>query len=125
MNKNSNILFIKEENSEFNYETQAFDSFFEKVEMVLGEQKALKLIYKNKYDVIVNDMSVDVEEGITLMKQLKEMKPQQEFVSLVLPKDEERIGDLMEAGVHTFVLTLEQFDQALEAIAHLDPAAKD
>ncbi len=124
MSKKYNILFIKDENTLFDYETVAFQELFASVESVVGEQKALKLIYKNSYDVIVNDLTVEVLDGITFMKQVKEMKPEQEIVTLVAPKDEENIGDLMEAGIHTFVLTPEQFDQALETIAQIDVALK-
>ena len=45
------------------------------------------------------------------------MKPEQKMVALVAPKDEDKLGGLIEAGIHAFVLIPEQFDQALEEIA--------
>jgi two-component system, OmpR family, response regulator len=114
---NKRVLFIETDESIFNYKTTAFDDFFNNVERVKGEQKALKLIYNNQYDAIISDMSIDVLDGITFMKQIKEMKPQQIIFTLVATKDEENIGALIDAGIHSFVLEPEQFDQAMETIA--------
>lgn len=119
--KKHNILFIKEENSGFDSETQVFDELFGQVDKVLGEQKALKLIYKNRYDIIVSDLSVNPLDGITFMKQVKELKPEQEIVTLMLTEDENKLGDLIEGGIHAFILTPEQFTQALETIAQMSP----
>lgn len=114
---NKSVLFIETEESMFDYKTTAFDDFFNNIERVKGEQKALKLIYKNQYDAIVSDMSVNVEDGVTFMKQIKEMKPQQIIFTLVATKDEGNIGALIDAGIHSFVLEAEQFEQALQTIA--------
>lgn len=122
--KKKSILFIQEENSDFDYNSPKFDELFESVDMVLGEQKALKLIHKNSYDVVINDMSVAPEDGITFMKQLKEFKVDQEIVTLMLEQDEDKLGDLMENGIHTFILTPEQLDAALEAIAEMATPTK-
>jgi DNA-binding NtrC family response regulator len=114
---NKSVLFIEVDESIFNYKTTAFDDFFNNIERVKGEQKALKLIYKNQYDAIISDVSVNIEDGITFMKQIKEMKPQQIIFTLVATKDEGNIGALIDAGIHSFVLEPEQFDQAMETIA--------
>lgn len=118
--KKKSILFIEEKDSPFNMKSELFDTHFEHVECVMGEQKALKLIHSKEYDLVVNDISTEVVDGITFMKQIKEFRPKQEIVTLVLMQDEEKIGDLMEHGIHAFVLTPEQFDQALETIAQTE-----
>ena len=102
-----------------------FDELFSKVDKVMGEQKALKLIYNNHYDIIINDISVEPVEGVTFMKQVKEMRPEQEIVTLVLTEDEDKLGDLIEEGIHAFVLTPEQFDQALETVTQMHSTPKN
>ena len=114
---NKSVLFIEVEDSIFDYKSSAFSDFYNNIQRVKGEQKALKLIYKNQYDAIISDMSLNVVDGITFMKQIKEMKPQQIIFTLVASKDEENIGALIDAGIHSFVLEADQFDQALETIA--------
>ncbi|MDA7816860.1 response regulator [Sulfurimonas sp.] len=123
-NKKLDVLFIEDNNSVFDSDTKIFDELFNKVDKVKGDQKALKLIQNNKYDVIIDDMSVDPVDGTTFMKQIKEMKPELVLVSLILGDYEEKIGDIIEFGVHAFVLTPEQFEPALEAISKLDTSPK-
>jgi len=115
--KKKNILFIEEKDSLLDMSSPLFKTHFESVERVMGEQRALKLIHNKSYDLIVNDISVEVDEGVRFMKQIKEFRPAQQIVTLVALSDEEKIGDLMENGIHAFVLMPEQFDQALETIA--------
>lgn len=115
--KKKNILFIEDEASLFDISTPKFSELFSSVEKVLGEQKALKLIYKNSYDIIICDLNSNLDDGITFLQQIKKMKPEQEIFTLMATENENRLGDLIEDGIHAFVLLPEQFDQALEAIA--------
>lgn len=124
-NKKWNILFIKDDKSMLDTDTKMFIELFNKADMVSGEQKALKLIYSNKYDIVVYDISVDPLEGTTFIKQIKEMKPEQVIVALVLDSDEEKIGGLIDSGINTFLLNPTQLDQALEAIAQMNPYQKE
>ena len=117
MSKQKSLLFIQTPQSIFNYKSNLFESAFSSTTFAADEQKALKLIYKNSYDYIVSDMSVDVVNGIIFVKQLKELKPEAFIYTLVKEEDEEKIGALIDAGIHTFVLNKEQFEQALEAIS--------
>jgi len=119
--KKKSLLFIEAEKSQFQLNTKVFEEQFASVERVQSEQKALKLVYKNSYDLVITDMSEDVIQSTTFMKQLKEMKPEQEIFGFVVSEDEENIGGLIDAGIHSFVFLPEQFEQALEAVAQLDP----
>ena len=58
-------------------------------------------------------------DGITFSKQLKQNKPEQNIVTLVAVKDEDKIGGMIESGIHAFVLEPTQLEQALEAIAQM------
>lgn len=123
--KKLNILFIEENQSMLDLDTQMFTELFHKVEKVSGNENALKCIYKNQYDIIINDITVKALEGTRFMKEIKQMKPEQEVVVLVSENDENKIGEALEAGINAFVLTPVQFDQALETIAQMNPAKKD
>jgi DNA-binding NtrC family response regulator len=58
------------------------------------------------------------------VKQIKQLKPELIVAALVAPEDEDKIGGLIETGVHSFVLIPEQLDQALEIIAQMKPDKK-
>ncbi|MBN2816470.1 MAG: response regulator transcription factor [Campylobacterales bacterium] len=118
MSKKKTAIFVESKNTIFDY-TSADFSLFDSIERISDEQKALKLIYANSYDVVISDVSGDVIEGTTFMLQIKKMKPEQEIYTLVAMKDEENIGGLIDGGVHSFVLEVEQFAQAIETIADL------
>lgn len=118
------VLLIQNDKSFFDSKNKLFSELFNKTDYALGEQKAIKQIYKNNYDIIISDISGDPLEGILFMKQLKQMKPTQVIVALVLDSDEEKIGGLIELGINTFLLIPQALDQALEAISNMNPYLK-
>lgn len=124
MNKKLNVLFIKDDKSMLDSDSKMFTELFNKVDKAVDDHKALKLIFDNEYDIIINDISVNPIDGITFSKQIKQNKPKQNIVTLVSLKDEDKLGGMIEAGIHAFVLSPEQFDQALEAIANMDTIEK-
>ena len=118
------LLFIKDEKSMFDLSTKMFGELFDKVEVVSDTNKALKFISKNPYHIVMSDITVEPIDGITFVKQIKELKPELIVAALIAPHDEDKIGGLIESGVHSFVLTPEQLDQALEVVAGMKPDKK-
>jgi len=118
--KKWNVLFIKDDKSMFNSDSKMFNELFNKVDKVLGREEALKLFEKNKYDIVIGDISVKPEE-VAFMKQMIDMKPEQAIFALVAPKDTDKLYGIADLGINAFELTPEQFDQALEQIAIFDP----
>ncbi|MEA3371555.1 MAG: response regulator [Campylobacterota bacterium] len=119
--KKLSLLFIEDEKSLFTADTKTFDELFSRVDKVSENEKALKLLDENQYDIVLNDISLEAISGISFMQEMKKQRAEQEMVTLVSADDEDKIGDLLEAGIHAFVLTPEQFTQALEAIAQMEP----
>ena len=119
-----NLVFIKDENSKFETNSEMFKTLFDKVEVVSDDNKALKLISRDSYQIVINDMSQHPIDGITFVKQIKQLKPELIVAALVAAQDEDKIGGLIEMGVHSFVLEAEQLDQALEVIAGMQPDKK-
>jgi len=122
--KKMNLLFIKDDQSMFDLGSDMFKVLFDKVEVVNDTNKALKFISKNPYHIVINDVSIHPIDGITFVKQIKELKPELIVAAFVAPQDEDKIGGLIETGVHSFVLEAEQLDQALEVIAQMKPDKK-
>ena len=120
MNKKWNILFVKDELSMFDEDTEVFNTLFNKVDKVLGREGALKLFESNDYDMVISDISVKPEE-VAFMKQLIDLKPAQTIFVLVSPKDTDKLYGIADLGIHAFELEPTQFDQALETIAQFNP----
>ena len=124
MKKRWNILFVKDDKTVLNTDAKILSEHFNKVDIAQNRHQALKLIYANTYDIVINDITTDPLDGTVFIKQTKKMKPEQVQVALVLVNDEEKIGGLIDAGVNTFLLAPEQLEQALEAISDMDPYLK-
>ena len=112
-----NTLYIKDENSLFDLDTKLFDTLFNTFDIVMGSHDALENIDDNDYNMVINDITVDAIEGIKLITHMRAMKPKLAMVVLVSSKDEDKIGGLIESGIHIFVVSPDQLEQALEQIA--------
>ena len=122
--KKMDLVFIKANESVFDSGTKMFKVLFDKVEILSDMNKALKFISKNSYPIVISDVTIDPIDGITFVKQIKQLKPELIVAALVAPQDEDKIGGLIEMGVHSFVLNPQQLDQALEVIAQMKPDKK-
>lgn len=118
-----NLLFIKDERSMFDANTNAFEIYFNRVDKASNREEALKLFNENQYDVVLSDLSVE-PEGLAFLKQIKDIKSQQCIFALVSPKDTDKLYGIADLGINAFELTPDYFDQALEQIALFDPYAK-
>lgn len=118
--KKYNLLFIKDTKSDFDANSQMFAKLFNTVDKVLDNADGLKLFEKNQYDIIIKDISIDFLEGSAFVKQLKEMKPKQEVIALTALEDEGKLSEMIDLGIHFFLLTPADFDQALETITQME-----
>ena len=120
MDKKYNVLFIKGENTKLDTDTKVFTEVFDTVEKATDTNKALKLIHSKKYDVVIHDATIDHLNGVTFVQQIKKMKPEQEIVALVSLENENKLEVIIDLGVNVYIITPEEFDPALEAIASMN-----
>ncbi|HQS65972.1 MAG TPA: response regulator [Sulfuricurvum sp.] len=120
-----NVLYIVEDKSLLDSNTPIFDQMFHKVDKVLGTNEALKYIDSNQYDMVISDISVEPLEGIILLKEIKEKKPDQTIFALVTEQDSDKLYLIANLGIHAFELSPSDFDLALEQIANFDPYAQE
>lgn len=122
-NKKLDLIFVKDENSMFDLGSEKFTQLFHKVDFAPDKRKALKLIYDNDYDILLHDVSVDYTNGATFITQIKQMKPTATIIALLSPKDESKVGEMIELGVDAFLLNPSDLDYALETISQREPAS--
>lgn len=119
-NKKWDILFLKDEMSAFNLNTEMFDLLFNKVDISLSKDETLKLFANNTYDMVIGDISVK-PEGVALLKQIKDIKSKQSIFALVSQKDTDKLFSIADLGINAFELSSTQFEKALETIAEFNP----
>lgn len=118
--KQWNILYIRDERSEFNAFTPMFAMLFNKVERAGSKEKAMELFEKNRYDVIIADLSIEPERA-GMLKEMEDKRPGQAIFAMVSPQDSEKLFGIADMGINAFELTPDQFDQALDTIANYNP----
>jgi len=118
--KQWNILFIEEDKSTLDSNTEMFNTLFNKVDKVKDSDEALELIENNKYDIVISDISVEFLDGVRLLKVIKNRKPDLALFAFVTEKDADKIFGISEQGIHVFELAPEQFDLALEELSKFD-----
>ncbi len=118
--KKQNVLFILDEKSKFDSQSKMFDQLFSNVDKAITREESLKYFNKNSYDMVICDLSVDSKE-IAFMKQLKDIKPQQIIFVLVDEKDTDKVYGFADLGVNPFILSPEQFDEALKEMRRFTP----
>ncbi|MDF1880326.1 response regulator transcription factor [Sulfurimonas sp. MAG313] len=122
VNEKWDVLYIKDDTSLFDVNTKVFDEVFRRVDKVQGREDALRLFNNNLYDMVICDLSVDPEE-IAFMKQLKDKKPKMTIFVLVDEKDTDKVYGFADLNMNAFILSPDQFDEALAEIARFDPYA--
>ena len=122
ISKKWNVLYIQQEKSFLNSDTNVLTELFNTVDKAQNKEEVFKLFDSNKYDIIIGDITVD-PEGVILLKEIKDKKSEQIVFALVAPKDTDKLYTIANFDINAFELTAEQFDLALEAIAEFDPKA--
>lgn len=121
--KKWNILFIEDENTEFDLNTKMFNELFNKVDRVLGREDSLKLFNTNEYDMVIGDLS-KAPENIAFMKQLQDIKPKQSIFVFVDEIDTDKVYGFADMNINAFIISADQFEAALEELAKFDPYAE-
>lgn len=118
--KNLNLLFIIDENSEFDSNTEALERIFSNVDKAANREEALDLYEANNYGIVLGDLSVEPER-VGILKQLKDKEGGEIFFALVTPNNVSKLFGVADLGINAFELTPEQFDLALEEVAKFNP----
>jgi len=118
--KKWNLLFISDERSLFDLETEMFGELFQNVDIVNDKESALMAFKNSEYDIVLSDLSIEPEK-VALLKQMKDLDSTKALFALVSEKDSDKLFSIADLGINAFELTPEQFEQALEAIAEFNP----
>lgn len=113
--KQFNLLYIKDENSKLNSDSQIFEELFSQVDKVTTPAEAFKLFQEKSYDLIIGDLTTDIKK-LDILKQLIEQNKDQVIFSLVSANDAEKFYGIADLGINAVELEPSQFDNALNAI---------
>jgi DNA-binding NarL/FixJ family response regulator len=119
MPRNNSMLFMIDTRSKFSTKAKNLE-IFSTVDFATNKDEVLELFEKNKYDIVLSDLSVEAEQA-GVLKQLKDMDNDQIIFAILDPKDRVKLYGIADMGINAFELLPTQFNQALEMIAEFDP----
>lgn len=119
-NKKYSLLYIKDSESKIDSNTNKFEELFKSFEIATNNDEAKELTSKNKYDVILSDLTVDPER-VVLLQEINQNDKSQIIFTMLSPKDSDKLFKIANAGINAFELEPEQFEQALEVISEFEP----
>lgn len=123
MAKKWTVLFIKDEKSMFEINSEIFKNYFQKVDIAIGRDETNTYFDANSYDIVIGDLS-EAPEELGLLKQLQDKNKAQCIFAFVSPKDTDKLYGIADLGMNAFELIPEQLTQALETMAEFDPYAE-
>jgi DNA-binding NarL/FixJ family response regulator len=119
MPRNNSMLFMIDKRSKFSTKAKNLE-IFSTVDFATNKDEVLELFEKNKYDIVLSDLSIEAEQA-GVLKQLKDMDNDQIIFAILDPKDRVKLYGIADMGINAFELLPTQFNDALEMIAEFDP----
>lgn len=80
--RNFNILYAEDEKLIRETSLQVFNHIFNSTDTVSNGEEALELYKKNKYDIVLTDITMPVLDGIELLKAIKQIDDTQIVIGL-------------------------------------------
>ena len=77
---------------------------------------ALELLSENKYDLVVTDLHMPEMDGIELIKQIRELYPDQPVLALTMASEAKFIKQLIQNGVNGYIIKDSGEDEIVNAV---------
>jgi len=101
--KKCKILLIEDEEFAQLVETKIFKDFGCIVDTAVSAHEALKLVAKNKYDIVVMDLGLPDMDGISLAKELRQKLPKAIPIIVITAHSESKKGEqAQKVGISDF-----------------------
>ena len=98
-------LLIVEDEKELNSELVSILSlFFDSVDFAYNGKDGLELYKKNKYDIVLTDISMPKMDGITMSRKIKTINNMQSILVLSAHSDTKYMIELIDIGISQFIL---------------------
>lgn len=114
----SNILIVEDhELTRFGLKTTFSDvDFISGIYEAGSAEKAYEIVKNNKIDIIIMDLGLPETDGITAIKQIKEIKPDIKFVVLTSHNDKNDVLNSLKAGAHAYCSKEINLERLIEVV---------
>ncbi len=97
------------------YYFETVDRYHIAAEAENGEQ-ALGILKENKFDLVITDISMPKMDGIDLLKEIKQINPDQPVLALTMLDESRHIKKMISYGINGYLLKNSSEDAILKAI---------
>ena len=118
---NFSILYVEDEIYTRRALSSILGEFFKEVYVADNGQDALELYKKNKFDIVLSDISMPILDGIEMSREIKKINKEQLIILFTASQNYKYLDSASEIGVYRYVLkpivSIEDFIKVLECAA--------
>lgn len=120
MSKTASVLFVEDDEDSRRAIHKILNSLFMEVSVAFDGTEALNL-YKSKFktapfDIVITDLSLGELNGVSLIKEIKKIHPEQAIIVISAHEQAEIFLDVIESGVDSYILKPIDSSRFFEAI---------
>jgi len=114
--KDLDILYA-EDDLELQLHTQEFfDILFRSVTVVNDGKEALEVYKKKEFDIVISDIKMPTMDGVSLVKNIKKLNPQQSIIIISAYNDPQYLLDFINLNIRQFITKPIKIDNILETL---------
>ncbi len=108
--KDLSVLYVEDDEDLLEETTEAIEDFFKLIETATngedGIEKYNKFFKKNNTypDLIITDINMPKMDGITMIKKIMEINPEQSVIVISAYNDSDKLIDLIHLGISNFIM---------------------
>lgn len=120
--KHQNILLV-DDDVDINRELYDILSLYYKdVKQAFNGKEGLELYKNNKFDILITDISMPEMDGIEMMKNIKEINPEQKFIVMTAHNETQYLTQLIDIDVDGYLLKPYTREQLFRLLTKLSRA---
>lgn len=98
------VLYV-EDDLNLREETAAMlESFFKRLDTAVDGKDGLDRYHEHLYDIIITDINMPRMNGIDMIKQIREIHPEQKIIAISAHNEGDILVNLIKAGISNFIL---------------------
>ncbi|MDH5561440.1 MAG: hybrid sensor histidine kinase/response regulator [Deltaproteobacteria bacterium] len=103
LSKKQKLLFVEDDANLRMVTHKLLSNFFESIEIAENGKEGLAKFRDNHFDLVISDLQMPIMDGIEMIEQIKEIKPNQTIVVTSAYDDSSKLLRLINLGVDFFI----------------------
>ncbi len=114
--KSLNLLYVEDDEAIRENTTKVFRNFFKDVKVAVDGLDGLQKFKSETFDIIVTDIRMPHMDGISMIREIKDVKEEQIIIVTSAHDDSTYLMELIDFGVDGFILKPLQIEKLLKVL---------